>query len=144
MSVLDLSCELISDEPECHLVALFLPRSLIEDRLLNLGGLHGSAPTGPYAMLLAEYLDMLARRLPSCTLGTRRLRQEPHAKCLLPAWLRHLPMSKRCAPVLNWCCSVARSAISMKATMAWTDFTGGNMRDRRNDMQVILRTASGP
>lgn len=64
VSVLDLSCELISDEPDCHLVAMFLPRSLIEDRLPNLGGLHGSAPTGPYAMLLAEYLDMLARRLP--------------------------------------------------------------------------------
>ena len=84
LSVLDLSCELISDEPNCHLVILFLPRSLIEDRLPNLGGLHGSAPTGPYAMLLAEYLDMLARRFRSCTLGTRRLRKEPHAKCLLP------------------------------------------------------------
>nr|WP_234890076.1 hypothetical protein [Sinorhizobium medicae] len=47
VSVLDLSCELISDEPDCHLVALFLPRSLIEDRLPNLGGLHGSAPTDP-------------------------------------------------------------------------------------------------
>ncbi len=25
VSVLDLSCELISDEPDCHLVAMFLP-----------------------------------------------------------------------------------------------------------------------
>jgi AraC-like DNA-binding protein len=65
VSVLDLSCELLSDEPDCHLVALFMPRSLLEDRLPNIGALHGSAPAGPFAVLLAEYIDMLARRLPT-------------------------------------------------------------------------------
>ncbi|MGK9200622.1 helix-turn-helix domain-containing protein [Sinorhizobium meliloti] len=67
--VIDLSCELITDEPDCSLVALFVPRSLLEERLPNLGALHGSAPSGPYAVLLAEYLDMLARRLPTLSAG---------------------------------------------------------------------------
>lgn len=69
VSVLDLSRELISDEPDCNLVALFVPRSLIEERLPDLGALHGSAATGPHAALLAEYLDLLARRLPTLSSG---------------------------------------------------------------------------
>ena len=69
VSVLDLSSELVSDEPDCNLVALFLPRALVEDKLPNLGALHGSALTGPHAVLLAEYIDMLARRLPTLPAG---------------------------------------------------------------------------
>lgn len=65
VSVLDLASELISDEPESDLVTLFLPRSLLEDRLPELGALHGRAPTGPFAVLLAEFLDLLVRRLPA-------------------------------------------------------------------------------
>jgi AraC-like DNA-binding protein len=65
ISVLDLSRELISDEPQSDLVALFLPREMLEERLPNLGALHGQAPRGPYAALLADYLDLLGRRLPT-------------------------------------------------------------------------------
>ncbi len=69
VSVLDLASELVSDEPHSELVTLFLPRSLLEERLPNLGALHGSAPTGPHAILLAEYIDLLARRLPTLPAG---------------------------------------------------------------------------
>lgn len=69
VSVLDLSRDLISDEPHSDLVTLFMPRSLLEERLPNLGALHGSAPTGPYAALLGEYIDLLARRLPTLPAG---------------------------------------------------------------------------
>lgn len=69
VSVLDLTSELISDEPPSELVTLFLPRSLLEERLPNLGALHGSAPIGPHAVLLAEYIDLLARRLPTLPAG---------------------------------------------------------------------------
>ncbi|WP_087003988.1 helix-turn-helix domain-containing protein [Rhizobium sullae] len=89
VSVLDLSCELISDEPDCSLVALFLPRSLLEDRLPNLGALHGSAPSGPHAVLLAEYIDILARRLPSLPAGDEqalsRATCEMLTACLAPS-----------------------------------------------------------
>lgn len=65
VSVLDLASDLISDEPASSLVALFVPRSLLETRLPNLGALHGRAPAGPYGVFLAEYLDLLAKRLPT-------------------------------------------------------------------------------
>lgn len=65
VSILDLSRDLVSDEPECNLVALFVPRSLLEDRLPNISALHGRAPSGPHAGLLADYIDLLARRLPT-------------------------------------------------------------------------------
>lgn len=89
VSVLDLSAELVSDEPDCNLVALFLPRSLLEERLPNLGELHGSAPTGPHAVLLAEYIDMLARRLPTLPSGDETALAEATcqmlAACLAPS-----------------------------------------------------------
>ncbi|WP_202332957.1 helix-turn-helix domain-containing protein [Mesorhizobium sp. L-8-3] len=89
VSVLDLSCELVSDEPNCSLVALFLPRSLVEDRLPNLGALHGGAPSGPYAALLAEYLGLLARRLPTLPAGDEqalsRATCEMLTACLAPS-----------------------------------------------------------
>lgn len=69
VSVLDLSRNLISDEPHSDLVTLFLPRSLLDDRLPNLGALHGSAPTGPYAALLGEYIDLMAHKLPTLPAG---------------------------------------------------------------------------
>ncbi|MBX3536676.1 MAG: helix-turn-helix domain-containing protein [Chelatococcus sp.] len=72
VSVLDLASDLVSDEPDSQLVTLFLPRSLIEDRLPNLSELHGRAPTGPHAVLLAEFLDLLARRLPIIPAGQER------------------------------------------------------------------------
>lgn len=89
VSVLDLSCELISDEPKSDLVTLFVPRSLLEERLPNLGALHGSAPTGPYALLLAEYIDLLARRLPTLPAGDEqalsRATCEMLTACLAPS-----------------------------------------------------------
>jgi AraC-like DNA-binding protein len=69
ISVLDLSRELVSDEPQSNLLALFLPRALLEEQLPDLGALHGQAPQGPYAVLLAEYLDLLGRRLPTLVEG---------------------------------------------------------------------------
>lgn len=69
VSILDLASDLISDEPNSQLVTLFLPRSLVEAQLPNLGALHGSAPTGPHAVLLAEFLDLLARQLPTLPAG---------------------------------------------------------------------------
>ena len=44
---------------------MILPREMLEDRLPNVAMLHGSAPVGPYADLLADYFELLARRLPS-------------------------------------------------------------------------------
>lgn len=70
--VLDLARDLISDEPDSDLVALFVPRDLLEERLPNLTALHGRAPAGPYALLLAEYLDLLARQLPGMPAGDGR------------------------------------------------------------------------
>lgn len=69
VSVLDLSRDLISDEPRSDLVTLFIPRSLLEERLPDLGALHGRAPSGPYAALLGEYIDLLARKLPMLPAG---------------------------------------------------------------------------
>ncbi|PST26363.1 AraC family transcriptional regulator [Mesorhizobium plurifarium] len=89
VSVLDLSSELISDEPNSSLVALFVPRSLLEERLPNLAALHGSAPSGPHAVLLAEYLDMLVRRLPTLPGGDEqalsRATCEMLTACLAPS-----------------------------------------------------------
>jgi AraC-like DNA-binding protein len=88
VSVLDLAKDLVSDEPNSQLVTLFLPRSLIEERLPNLGDLHGRAPTGPHADLLAEYIDLLARRLPTLPTGQEqalnRATCEMLAACLSP------------------------------------------------------------
>ncbi|HEV7257760.1 MAG TPA: helix-turn-helix domain-containing protein [Bosea sp. (in: a-proteobacteria)] len=89
VSVLDLSCELVSDEPTSDLVALFLPRSLLDDRLPNIGALHGRAPSGPYAALLADYIDLLARRLPNLPRGEEKALSnatcEMLAACLAPS-----------------------------------------------------------
>jgi len=72
VSVLDLARELISDEPDSDLVTLFVPRDLLEDRIPDLTALHGRAPTDPHARLLAEYLDLLARQLPTLPAGDGR------------------------------------------------------------------------
>lgn len=89
VSVLDLSRDLISDEPRSDLVTLFVPRSLLEERLPNLGALHGRAPTGPYAALLGEYIDLLARRLPTLPAGAEealcRATCEMLVACLQPS-----------------------------------------------------------
>lgn len=89
VSVLDLSRDLISDEPASDLVTLFVPRPFIEDRLPHLSALHGSAPTGPQALLLAEYIDLLARRLPTLPAGSEhalsRATCEMLAACLQPS-----------------------------------------------------------
>lgn len=69
VSIIDLSSDLVSDEPECNLVALFVPRSLLEDRLPGISALHGRAPGGPHAGLLADYINLLARRLPTLPSG---------------------------------------------------------------------------
>ncbi|MGI6853310.1 helix-turn-helix domain-containing protein [Mesorhizobium sp. 1B3] len=87
--VLDLACELVSDEPPSDLVALFIPRSLLEDRLPDLAALHGNAPSGAYALLLAEYMDLLARRLPTLPAGDEhalnRATCEMLTACLAPS-----------------------------------------------------------
>jgi AraC-like DNA-binding protein len=89
VTVLDLARELISDEPDSDLVALFVPRNLLEERLPDLAALHGRAPTGPYARLLAEYLNLLARRLPGLPMGDGRALSratcEILAACLQPS-----------------------------------------------------------
>lgn len=89
VSVLDLARDLISDEPRSSLVSLFVPRPLLEERLFDASALHGSAPTGPYAALLAEYLDLLARRLPTLPFGDEqslgRATCEMVAACLQPS-----------------------------------------------------------
>lgn len=72
VQVLDLSRDLVSDEPTSDLATLFVPRSLIEDRLPNLTALHGCAPTGPHAWLLVEFIDLLARRLPTLPSGSEQ------------------------------------------------------------------------
>jgi hypothetical protein len=88
-SVLDLASELVRDEMDCDLVTLFLPRSLVEERLPELSALHGSAPIGPYAALLAEFLDLLARRLPTLPAGEEqalgRATAEMLTVCIAPS-----------------------------------------------------------
>ncbi|GGC68279.1 helix-turn-helix domain-containing protein [Chelatococcus reniformis] len=89
VSVLDLARDLISDEPTSDLVSLFVPRFLVEDSLPNLSGLHGRAPTGPHAALLADYIDLLARRLPTLPSGHEqalsRATCDMLAACLQPS-----------------------------------------------------------
>jgi AraC-like DNA-binding protein len=89
ISILDLSRELVSDEPNSDLLAVFIPRSVIEEQIPNLDGLHGQAPTGPYAVLLAEYLDLLGRRLPTLPEGEEhglsRATDHMLAACLQPS-----------------------------------------------------------
>jgi AraC-like DNA-binding protein len=97
VSVLDLSCELISDEPSSDLVTLFVPRSLLEERLPDLSALHGRAPTGPYALLLAEYIDLLAQRLPTLLAGNEhalsRATCQMLTACLAPS-LAHVEAAR--------------------------------------------------
>jgi AraC-like DNA-binding protein len=89
VSILDLARDLISDEPTSDLVTLFVPRPLMDDRLPNLSALHGRAPTGPYALLLAEFIDLLARRLPTLPAGDAqglsRATCEMLAACIQPS-----------------------------------------------------------
>lgn len=117
VSVLDLASELVSDEPHADLVALFVPRSLLEDRLPNLGALQGNTPNGPSGVLLAEYMDLLARRLPTLPEGDGQALCQPRARCLRFASAPRLPMSNQPVPVLNWFCNTAPGG-SLKGTSA--------------------------
>lgn len=89
VSILDLSCDLVSDEPCSDLVTLFVPRSMLEGELPNISALHGSAPIGPHARLLAEYIDMLARHLTTMPDGNQhalsRATCEMVAACVEPS-----------------------------------------------------------
>lgn len=86
--LIDLARDLVSDEPDCNLVAVFVPRTLLEDRLPNISALHGRAPIGPHAAFLADYLDLLARRLPALPAGDEQALSraicEMVAACLQP------------------------------------------------------------
>ncbi len=62
--VVDLAQPLVSYEPRSEMISVIVPREKLEDRLPGIAALHGRAPTGPFADLLADYFDLLARWLP--------------------------------------------------------------------------------
>lgn len=95
--VLDLARQLVSDEPESDLVAMFVPRELIEERVPNAGFLHGKAPLGPYGRMLADYMNMLSLRLPQLPVGSEgalsRATYEMISACLRPC-VAHLDAAR--------------------------------------------------
>lgn len=95
--VLDLARQLISDEPESDLVAMFVPRELIEERVPNASFLHGNAPIGPFGQLLADYMNLLSRQLPRLPIGSERelsrATYEMISACLRPS-VAHLDAAR--------------------------------------------------
>ncbi|UVF20472.1 hypothetical protein HPT29_004840 [Microvirga terrae] len=117
VSVVDLARELISDEPDSDLVALFVPRDLLEQRLPDLTALHGSAPTGPHALLLADYLNLLARRLPSLPMGDGRVLSRATCEILTACFQPSLVGVEAARPALNYSCGGARCGSSSPVSL---------------------------
>ena len=65
VQVLDLAQPMQSVEPDSDMVCVFLPRELLQDRIGDLDGLHGTDLRSGMGRLLADYLGLLAERLPN-------------------------------------------------------------------------------
>lgn len=64
LQVLDLAQPMHSVEPASDMVCVFLPRELLQERIGDLDGLHGVELRSGMGGLLADYLALLAERLP--------------------------------------------------------------------------------
>ncbi|MDQ6436384.1 helix-turn-helix domain-containing protein [Mesorhizobium sp. LHD-90] len=62
--VVDLAQPLVSHEPRSDMISVIVPREKLESRLPGIAALHGRVPVGPFAELLVDYFDLLAKRLP--------------------------------------------------------------------------------
>lgn len=64
IQVLDLAQPMHSIEPASDMVCVFIPRELLQERIGDLDGLHGVQLPFGMDRLLADYLGLLAERLP--------------------------------------------------------------------------------
>ena len=64
VQILDLARPMHSVEPASSMVCVFLPRELLQERIGDLDGLHGMDLRFGMGRLLADYLGLLAKRLP--------------------------------------------------------------------------------
>ncbi|WFU53318.1 helix-turn-helix domain-containing protein [Bradyrhizobium pachyrhizi] len=64
IQVLDLGRPMRSVEPDSDMVCVFLPREILQERIGDLDGLHGMDLRSGTGRLLADYLGLLAQRLP--------------------------------------------------------------------------------
>ncbi len=64
IQVLDLAQPMHSVEPASDMVCVFLPREILQERIRDLDGLHGIDLRFGLGRLLADYLGLLAARLP--------------------------------------------------------------------------------
>ncbi len=64
IGVIDLA-QTFTAEPDRSFISLFVPRDLLEAHISGVAVLHGCSIAGPYANLLANYLDVIADSLPS-------------------------------------------------------------------------------
>jgi AraC-like DNA-binding protein len=65
LQILDLAQPIHSIEPASEMVCAFLSRELLQDRIGDLDGLHGTPLDQRLGGALADYLDSLAERLPA-------------------------------------------------------------------------------
>lgn len=64
VQILDLARPMHSVEPASSMVCVFLPRELMQERIGDLDDLHGMDLRSGMGRLLADYLGLLAKRLP--------------------------------------------------------------------------------
>jgi AraC-like DNA-binding protein len=64
IQVLDLGRSMRSVEPASDMVCVFMPREILQERIGDLDGLHGVDMRSGTGRLLADYLRLLAQRLP--------------------------------------------------------------------------------
>jgi AraC-like DNA-binding protein len=64
IQVLDLGRSMRSVEPASDMVCVFMPREILQERIGDLDGLHGVDLRSGTGRLLADYLGLLAERLP--------------------------------------------------------------------------------
>ncbi|MCC8969592.1 helix-turn-helix domain-containing protein [Bradyrhizobium brasilense] len=64
LQILDLARPMKTVEPASDMVCIFMPRETLQDRIGDLDGLHGASLRDDMGGLLADYLRLLAKRLP--------------------------------------------------------------------------------
>jgi AraC-like DNA-binding protein len=64
LQVLDLAQPMHSVEPASDMICVFLPREILQDRIGDLDNFHGAKLRSGMGRVLADYLGMLAERLP--------------------------------------------------------------------------------
>lgn len=64
LQMLDLARPMQSVEAASEMVCVFMPREVLQERVGDLDGLHGAKPSSGLSTLLADYIALLALRLP--------------------------------------------------------------------------------